>query len=106
MSFVITGASGKLGRRTAEYVLESTSDVVLVTRSPDKLAGLGGEVRYGDFDQPASLPAPFAGGQRLVLISTYAAGARLQGHPNPVAAAAAAGVRHIAYTSIVNPSDT
>jgi NAD(P)H dehydrogenase (quinone) len=106
MSIVITGASGKLGRRTAEYVLARTSDVVLVTRSPDKLAGLGGEVRYGDFDDPASLPAAFAGGERLLLISTDVVGARLQGHRNAIAAAVAAGVRHIAYTSIVNPSDS
>ena len=106
MSIVITGASGQLGRRTAEYVLERTSDVILVTRTPDKLAGLGGEVRYCDFDDPASLSAAFAGGERLLLISTDVVGARLDGHRNAIAAAAAAGVRHIAYTSIVNPSDS
>jgi NAD(P)H dehydrogenase (quinone) len=104
MSIVITGASGKLGRRTAEYVLERTSDVILVTRSPDRLAGLGGEVRYGDFADPASLSAAFAGAERMLLISTDAVGARLQGHRDAIAAAADAGVRHIAYTSIVNPS--
>jgi NAD(P)H dehydrogenase (quinone) len=104
MSIVITGASGKLGRRVAEYVLERESDVVLVTRTPEKLAGLGGQVRYGDFGDPASLEAAFAGGERLLLISTDVVGARVQGHLNAIAAAKAAGVRHVAYTSIVNPS--
>jgi uncharacterized protein YbjT (DUF2867 family) len=42
MSIVITGASGNLGRRTAELLLETdgvnAADVVLLTRSPNKLS--------------------------------------------------------------------
>jgi NAD(P)H dehydrogenase (quinone) len=103
MSIVITGASGHLGRRVAELVLEQTSDVILATRSPEALSGLGADVRHADFDDPGSLEAAFAGGSRLLLISLPAIGARVPQQLAAVAAAARAGVRHVAYTSIVNP---
>lgn len=103
MSIVITGASGQLGRRVAELVLEQTSDVILVTRTPEKLSGLGGEVRRADFDDPASLDAAFAGGSRLLLVSLPTIGARVPQHIAAIDAAARAGVGSIAYTSIVNP---
>lgn len=103
MSIVITGASGHLGRRVAELVLEQTADVILTTRLPEALSGLGGDVRRADFDDPASLDAAFAGGSRLLLISLPTIGARVPQHVNAVDAAARAGVSHISYTSIVNP---
>jgi NAD(P)H dehydrogenase (quinone) len=58
VSIVITGASGKLGRLTAEAVAEnvSPSEVILVTRNPDAIGDLaqrGFMVRHGDFDDPA-----------------------------------------------------
>ena len=111
MSIVITGASGRLGRLTAEAVLETIepSDLVLVTRTPEGLADLaarGADVRAGDFDRPETLPAAFAGGERLLLISTDRAGDRVPQQQAAIDAAAAAGVRSIAYTSIVNPSDS
>jgi NAD(P)H dehydrogenase (quinone) len=111
MSIVITGASGHLGRLTAEAVLEraAASDLVLVTRTPEALAEFaarGAVVRAGDFDDPASLPAAFSGGERMLLISTDAVGSRVPQHQAAVDAAVAAGVRSIVYTSIANPSDS
>jgi NAD(P)H dehydrogenase (quinone) len=110
MSLVITGASGHLGRRTAELLLDrqdlDPAGVVLVTRTPaalDDLAARGATVRAGDFDDPSSLTDAFAGGERLLLISTDAIGRRIAQHANAIDAAAAAGVRFIAYTSIPNP---
>jgi NAD(P)H dehydrogenase (quinone) len=106
MSIVITGASGQLGRRVAELVLEQTSDVVLVTRTPEALAGFaerGAQVRRGDFDDPASLDAAFAGGERLLLVSTNVIGTRVAQHRRAIDAAVRAGVRHVLYTSIPNP---
>ena len=69
MSLIITGASGQLGRRTAELLLEQVdpTSVVLVSRRPEELAALtarGAEVRHGDFEAPALLDAAFAGGAR------------------------------------------
>jgi len=109
MTIAITGASGQLGRLTAEALLEKTSpsDVVLVTRNPDAIADLasrGADVRRGDFDDPASLRAAFEGVERLLLISTLVFGARVKQHRAAIDAARAAGVALIAYTGIGNPS--
>jgi NAD(P)H dehydrogenase (quinone) len=110
MSLVITGASGHLGRRTAELLLDTdgvaAGDVVLVTRSPGKLEDLaarGAVVRAGDFADESSLEAAFADATRVLILSTDAVGARVEGHRAAVAAAAAAGAQLIAYTSIPNP---
>jgi NAD(P)H dehydrogenase (quinone) len=109
MSLVITGAAGHLGRRTAERLLDRVdpAEVVLVTRRPAELGDLaarGADVRAGDFDDPASLDAAFAGGERLLLISTDALGRRVTQHRTAIDAAVRAGVRHIAYTSLPNPA--
>lgn len=109
MSLVVTGASGHLGRRTAELLLDQVDPgtVVLVSRHPEKLADLaarGAETRHGDFDDPASLDAAFAGGERLLIISTDAIGQRVPQHANAIDAAKRAGIRAVAYTSLPNPS--
>ena len=108
MKYAITGASGQLGRLTADQLLERVpaSDVVLITRRPESLseyAARGVDVRAGDFTDPASLPAAFAGIDRLLIVSTDAVGTRLPGQVAAVAAAADAGVARIAYTSITRP---
>lgn len=110
MSLVITGASGKLGRRTAELLLNTdgvkADDVVLLTRSPDRLTNLaerGAQVRYGDFADPATLPAGFAGATRVLLISASEHGVRVAQHQAAIDAATAAGAELIAYTSYPNP---
>ena len=113
MTIVITGASGKLGRRVAETLLAdhgvAPADLVLVTRSPDKLAdraAQGGQVRHGDFDDPASLPSAFAGAEKVLIVSTDNVGTRVQGHKAAIDAAVEAGAPSIAYTSGINPSDS
>jgi NAD(P)H dehydrogenase (quinone) len=110
MSIVITGASGQLGRKAAELVLESAdpSEVVLVTRSPEhlnELAARGASVRQGDFDEPESLAAAFEGGERLLLISTDKIGSRVPQHRNAIQAAEQAGIGFVAYTSIPNTTE-
>jgi NAD(P)H dehydrogenase (quinone) len=109
MSLIITGASGHLGRRTAELLLDTegadASDVVLVTRDPSKLEDLaarGATVRAGDFAEPSTLPAAFAGATRVLIVSTDVVGARVPGHVAAIDAAVAAGASLIAYTSIPN----
>jgi NAD(P)H dehydrogenase (quinone) len=78
------------------------SEVILVTRRPQELTALarrGVTVRFGDFDQPESLRSAFAGGERMLLISTLSVGRRSEQHIRALRAAIAAGVRYIAYTS-------
>jgi NAD(P)H dehydrogenase (quinone) len=105
---IVTGASGHLGRLVAEELLERVpaSELVLVTRHPDALqdmAARGATVRHGDFDDPAALVDAFAGGDRMLLISTLAIGRRVAQHRAAIEAAAAAGVRHVVYTSFPKP---
>lgn len=108
MSVIVTGAAGHLGRLVAEQLLErlAPEQLVLVTRYPEALRELrarGVDVRYGDFDNPASLRDAFAGGRRMLLISTDAVGRRVGQHRAAIDAAATAGVGHVVFTSIVNP---
>ncbi len=112
MSLVITGASGNLGRRTAELLLGTAgvdaADVVLVTRNAaalDDLAARGATVRQGDFGDPSTLPAAFAGARRVLIISTDAVGARIAHQQAAIDVAKAAGATLIAYTSIGNPTE-
>jgi len=109
MSIVISGASGQLGRQVTELLLDRVdpSELVLVTRSPDKLEDVGKrgvQIRTGDFEDPAGLAAAFRGGERLLLISTDAE-PKLPQHRNAIEAAKAAGVKFVAYTSFVNPTE-
>jgi NAD(P)H dehydrogenase (quinone) len=108
MKIVVTGASGQLGHMVAAQLFECAppEEVILVTRRPHALSALaerGAEVRFGDFDEPASLPAAFAGAERMLLISTNTIGERVPQHRAAIDAAAAAGVRHVTYTSLINP---
>lgn len=110
---LVTGASGHLGRRVVELLTSNPQTqgrkIIALTRSPDKLsdfAARGVEVRQGDFDQPATLQAAFAGVERLLIISTDALdrpGHRLEQHLAAVEAARTAGVKHVVYTSLTNP---
>jgi NAD(P)H dehydrogenase (quinone) len=109
-TLLVTGASGHLGRRVVELLLEANAGrIVAVTRNPDKIAdfGLRGViVRKANFEEPATLPDAFAGADRMLMISTDAIdkpGRRLQQHRNAVEAAARGGVKHIVYTSMPNP---
>jgi NAD(P)H dehydrogenase (quinone) len=109
-TLLVTGASGHLGRRVVEFLLEAdTGPIIAVTRHPEKLNDLiagGVTVRRGDFDDPASLDGAFAGAERLLLISTDDAdpsGRRLEQHRAAIAAAVRAGATNVIYTSLSYP---
>jgi len=106
---LVTGASGHLGRRVLELLLEANvPNLVAATRSPEKLDDLkarGVEIRSADFSDLASLSKAFAGIDRLLLISTDVIDGkdtRLKQHQNAVTAAEAAGVKHVVYTSLAH----
>jgi NAD(P)H dehydrogenase (quinone) len=109
-TLLVTGASGHLGRRVVELLLEAGAGTVIAgTRDPARiadLAALGAVTRKVDFDDEASLVEAFAGVDRLLLVSTDAMdrpGRRLEQHRAAVRAAVRAGVKHIVYTSLLNP---
>lgn len=107
MAIIVTGATGAFGRAAAERLLEKVgpSQLILTTRKPEQLtqfATRGVQVRKADFDHPESLADAFAGGERMLLISTPRVGTRVGQHENAVQAAVKAGVRHIVYTSVMS----
>jgi NAD(P)H dehydrogenase (quinone) len=105
MKLVVTGASGSFGRQVTELLLEKVlaSDLILLTRNPSALAQLvarGALVRAADFGKPELLAQALKGGEKMLLISTLAVGPRRRRqHQSAIEAAAAAGIRHIVYTS-------
>jgi len=108
LTLLVTGASGHMGRRVLELLLEAQSGpIIATTRTPEKLTDFsqrGVTVRHADFDDPASLAQAFAGADRLLLISTDVVGIpRLNQHRAAIKAAEDAGVRHVVYTSLTNP---
>jgi NAD(P)H dehydrogenase (quinone) len=108
---IVSGASGQLGSLVIEELLArkiAPANLILVSRTPDTEAlkahaARGASVRYGDFNEPASLEAAYAGGTRMLLISINGGGGNRPAlHKAAIDAAARAGVKHIAYTSYVN----
>lgn len=108
MSFVITGATGQLGRLVVESLLAkgvAADQVVALGRDEERLAGLaslGVATRKVDYTDNAALAAAFDGADRVLLISGSEVGQRIGQHQNVIDAAAAAGVQLLAYTSIAN----
>jgi len=112
MKILVTGATGKLGSKVVESLLEtmSASNLAVSVRNPEKAEGLrarGVEIRQGDFDQPETLDLAFAGIDRLLLISADGDNeTRIRQHTNAVQAAERAGVKFIAYTSLANATES
>ena len=102
-TLLVTGASGNLGRIAVEELLaRGATRVIAGTRDPSKLQDLaakGVEIRKLDFDVPATLTSALAGVERLLIVSTDAVGRRVAQQTAIIAAAKAAGVKHIVYTS-------
>ena len=112
MKLLITGATGKFGTKVMEILLKTVpaEHLAVSVRNPEKAEALcaqGVDVRQGDFDQPETLDAAFAGVDRLLLISADGDNeTRIRQHANAVAAAERAGVSFIAYTSLANAQES
>ena len=107
MTIIVTGATGAFGRAAAQLLLQKVGpgQLILTTRKPEQLAEFaaqGVSVRKADFDHPETLAAAFAGGDRMLLISTARVGTRVGQHESAVKAAVKAGVGHIVYTSVMS----
>lgn len=112
MKILVTGATGKLGSKVVESLPKTlpANQLAVSVRNPEKAEGLrtrGVEVRQGDFDHPETLDTAFAGIDRLLIISADSDNdTRARQHANAVQAAERAGVKFIAYTSIVNATES
>lgn len=104
---VITGATGQLGRLVIDSLLQRVpaSSLVAAVRNVEKaedIAALGVQVRQADYNEPANWDAALQGADKVLLISSSEIGQRTQQHQNVIAAAKRAGVKLLAYTSILH----
>lgn len=104
MTIAITGATGHLGRLVIANLvtLGHQADIVTLVRNTAKAADLGVALREADYARPETLKPALTGVDTLLLISSNEIGQRAAQHANVIAAARAAGVRRIVYTSILH----
>ncbi len=105
--YAVTAASGQLGQLTVAALAEraGADSVAAIVRDPARAAELfpkGVAMRQGDYTRPETLDAAFAGAERVLLISSNALGERVAQHRNAIEAAKRAGVRRLAYTSVLH----
>lgn len=98
MTIAITGATGHLGRLAIAALQARGAQPIALARDPSK-ADLGVETRA--FDYTTADPAALKGVDTLVLISSNDFNDRVGQHRNVIAAARAAGVKRVIYTSIL-----
>ena len=103
---VVTGASGKLGHHVIRQLLKRVpaAQVVAAVRNIEKapeLTALGVHLREADYAKPATLATAFAGAEKVLLISSNEVGARVAQHQAVIDASIAAGVKLLAYTSLL-----
>ena len=103
----ITGATGQLGQHVIANLLNTTAanQLVAVVRNPAKAEALsqkGVVVRQADYGDEAALTKALQGVDKLLIISSSEVGQRAPQHRNIINAAKAAGVKFIAYTSLLH----
>ncbi len=111
---IVTGASGQLGRRVVNNLLNHVpaERIGVSVRDPEKvsdLKALGIRVRQGQYDHAESLRFAWEGAERLLLVSSNAAatgGDPLKQHATAIAVAREVDVERIYYTSQVASSET
>lgn len=105
--FLVTGASGQLGRLVVDGLLKTVpaAQIGVLVRSDKaaaEFAARGLHVHKGDYGRPETLTAAFAGVDRALLISSSEIGQRAVQHRNAIDAAKQAGVKLLAYTSLLH----
>jgi uncharacterized protein YbjT (DUF2867 family) len=93
---LITGASGTIGRELVQQLKDAGATVIAGSSSGKTMAGVAS--RHVDFNEPASLATAFAGIDTLFLLLPLQADMVTLAR-NAVAAAKAAGVKHIVRSS-------
>ncbi|MBD8893552.1 SDR family oxidoreductase [Roseibium litorale] len=102
----VTGANGQLGRLVLEALTtKGASSVRALVRSPEKAQDLASStvsVVEADYNKPETLAGALKGADRLLLISGSEIGQRIPQHTAVIEAAKTAGVKLIAYTSLLH----
>jgi len=95
---LVTGATGHVGRELVRELDARGAAFRVLVRDPARAAGLPDRAErvIGDLDRPATLAAAMDGVERLFLLVP---GIGIEHTEHAVAAARAAGVRHVVYLS-------
>lgn len=101
MNIGVSGASGNLGRAIVRELQARNQGhkIVAISRTPTSSDGVEG--RVGDYDRPQTLATAYAGLDKVILIPTGDLRPGMRGTQNEagIAAAVAAGVKHIVLLS-------
>ncbi|GAA0532225.1 NAD(P)H dehydrogenase (quinone) [Rhizomicrobium palustre] len=100
-TIAVTGATGQLGRLVIAALKTRlpASEIVALVRDPAKAQDLGVTTRAFNYNTPDA--AALEGVEKLLLISGSEIGQREAQHKAVIAATKAAGVKFIAYTSLL-----
>jgi NAD(P)H dehydrogenase (quinone) len=103
---VVTGATCQLGHLVIKALLKKVpaASIVAAVRNVEKakdIAALGVQVRHADYSQPASWDTALKGADKVLLISSSEIGQRAKQHRAVIDAAKKAGVKLLAYTSVL-----
>ncbi len=104
---LVTGANGKLGQLVIDNLLKTaTPNQITATvrnaKTASALSAKGIRVIEADYAKPETLDKAYAGIDHLLLISSSEVGQRAPQHQNVIEAAKRAGVKLLAYTSILH----
>lgn len=103
-TIAITGATGQLGRLAIAALKTRAphANLIALVRDPAKARDLDLPTRVFDYTKAADLAVGLAGVDVLILISSSDFNDRAGQHRNVIAAAKAAGVGRVIYTSILH----
>ncbi len=104
MKVAVTGASGHLGSAVIKQLISEigTNNVIGIARHPEKAAGLGVEIRKGDYNIKADFDKALKGVEVLLLVSGMdAPDVRIVQNRGIISAAKEAGLRKMLFTSFI-----
>ena len=100
-TIAITGVTGKIGGAVATELQDLAPRLRLLVRNPSRAPRLEGQLAVADYSDAAASREALAGVNVLFMVSAGESPERVQQHEVFVDAAAAAGVKHIIYTSFL-----
>ncbi|KAF7799922.1 hypothetical protein EIP86_011165 [Pleurotus ostreatoroseus] len=114
VKYVVTGTTGGLGSQVFKYLIRlvPVSDIIVSLHNPagatPEVLSSGVEIRKGDFAQPETLHAAYAGADKLLIVScpTINYELSLKSHIAAIDAAKRASIKHVYYTSLAWASDS